>query len=153
LAERRATAAVIVALSAAGIAVATGLFGPFVYVPSLCAANVVTFAAGVDIRLRRFALACGVVAPLVPPGPGPFGIPQASRSFVDNQITLLPRALDFPAGRTTIVLALETLGTLLLPALLVGAERDARVAAERKLAIQAHQFAEFVPREVKPGAA
>ena len=51
---------------------------------------------------------------------------------------------------TKLVLLAQALGTVLLPAFLVGAERDARAKAERRLAIQAHQLAEFVPSEVKP---
>ncbi|HVY46612.1 MAG TPA: hypothetical protein VHB21_12075, partial [Minicystis sp.] len=65
-----------------------------------------------------------------------------------DHVEIVSRAVSFPALGTKIVLVLELLGTVLLPALLVGSERDRRARAERRLAIQAHQLAEFIPREV-----
>jgi eukaryotic-like serine/threonine-protein kinase len=146
------TPALLILLSSCAIALSSALFGPFVYVPSLCAANVVVFVAGVDRRLRLFAIACGTLAIAAPVLGQELGLLPPSWVFHDGAISILPRAVDLPPVRTTIVLALEALGAVLFPALLVGAERDARAKAERKLAVQAHQFAEFLPPEAKPAA-
>jgi hypothetical protein len=53
----------------------------------------------------------------------------------------------FPEATTTALLALASLGAVLFPVLLVGAERDARVKAERELILQSQALAEFVPAE------
>jgi eukaryotic-like serine/threonine-protein kinase len=147
--DRHVTAAVIIVLSSCAIALASCLFGPFVYLPSLCAANVVVFVSGVDARMRNLAIACGALVILGPVLAEQVGLVPPSWVFENGRIVLLPRAVEFPPAQTTLLLAVEALGTVLFPALLVGAERDARTKAERKLAIQAQQFAEFLPKEAK----
>jgi hypothetical protein len=67
----------------------------------------------------------------------------------DGIIHILPRIVDFPMVPSILFLTGVSVGTVIVPALLVGAERDARALAERKLALQAHQLAEFLPAEAK----
>jgi hypothetical protein len=59
----------------------------------------------------------------------------------------VPRAVRFPEASSSALLALASLGAVLFPVLLVGAERDARVKAERELILQSQALAEFVPAE------
>jgi serine/threonine-protein kinase len=143
---RRVIAAVIL-LSSCGIAASSVLFGPLVYVPSVAAANVVVFAAGVGRRYRFVALVCGLAAILVPLALELGGVVSPGWVFHEGGITIVPRAVRFPPVLTETLLSLASLGTVLFPALLVGAERDARIKAERELVLQSQTLAEFVPAE------
>ena len=62
-------------------------------------------------------------------------------------ISIIPRVVRFPGLATVAILTLASLGTVLFPVLLVGAERDARVKAERDLVLHSQALAEFVPAE------
>ncbi len=137
----------VILLSSCGIAASSTLFGPLVYVPSLAAANVVVFAAGVGPRYRTFALACGLLAILVPLGLELGGVVDPGWVFRDGTIVILPRVVAFPGLATLGILTLASLGAVLFPVLLVGAERDARVKAERDLVLHSQALAEFVPAE------
>ena len=139
----------VAALTSCGIAITSALFGPFLYVPGLCTANVVVFA-GTDRRLRWTALGGGVLAIVVPLALELMGIvppilgfprwrdhaPPASRA-----VPRRPYACAADGGRP------DDLTTL--PALLVGSERDGRAKAERELAIRAYQLAELLPGDTK----
>ncbi len=137
----------VLLLSSCGIAASSMLFGPLVYVPSLAAANVVVFAAGVGRRYRYFALLCGLLAILAPLALDLAGVLPAGWVFHDGTISIMPRAVEFPGPATLALLTLASLGAVLFPVLLVGAERDARVKAERELVLQSQALAEFVPAE------
>jgi serine/threonine-protein kinase len=137
----------VILLSSFGIAASSMLFGPLVYVPSLAAANVVVFAAGVGPRYRWFALACGLLAILLPLGLDLTGLVPAGWVFQNGTISIMPRAVEFPGTATVGILTLASVGTVLFPVLLVGAERDARLKAERELVQRELALAEFVPPE------
>jgi serine/threonine-protein kinase len=137
----------VILLSSCGIAASSMLFGPLVYVPSLAAANVVVFAAGVGRRYRWFALTCGILAILLPLALELGGVLPAGWVFKDGMIAITPRAIEFPGASALALLTLASVGTVLFPVLLVGAERDARVKAERELVQRELALAEFVPAE------
>jgi serine/threonine-protein kinase len=138
----------VIVLSSCGIAASSLLFGPLVYAPSLCAANVVVFAAGVSRRYRWLALGCGLLAILLPLGLEMLGLIPPGWLVQNGTISIVPRAVAFPSGPSVIaLLGLANLGTVLFPALLVGAERDARIKVERELITRTQTLAEFVPAE------
>ncbi len=137
----------VILLSSGGIAASSMLFGPLVYVPSLAAANVVVFAAGVGPRYRTLALACGLAAILIPLGLELGGVVDPGWVFRDGTIVIVPRVVAFPGLATLGMLTLASVGAVLFPVLLVGAERDARVKAERDLVLRSQALAEFVPAE------
>jgi serine/threonine-protein kinase len=140
--------ATVIVLSSLGIAAATLLFGPLVYAPSLCAANVVVFAAGVARRYRYLALGCGLAAILLPLGLELVGLLPAGWLVENGHILIVPRAVRFSGPLPVVgLLGLASVGTVLFPALLVGAERDARVKAEKELVRRTEALAEFVPAE------
>ncbi|HEY4121104.1 MAG TPA: serine/threonine-protein kinase [Byssovorax sp.] len=135
----------IMALSSCGVAIAAGLFGPFVYVPSLCAANVIVFSMASESRTRVVGIVCGALAVIAPLVLEELGVGPPSLSISSDHIEIAARAVNFTPLGTKIVLMLEILGTVIVPAWLVGAERDARTRAERRLAVRAEQLAEFLP--------
>ena len=55
--------------------------------------------------------------------------------------------MRFPGAAAAALLGLASLGTVLFRRMLVGAERDARVTAERDLVLHSQALAEFVPAE------
>jgi serine/threonine-protein kinase len=138
----------VIALSSCGIAASSLLFGPLVYAPSLCAANVVVFAAGVSRRFRWLALGCGLAAILLPLLLELAGVISPGWIVQNGAIAIVPRAVRFPGAFGVVgLLGLASVGTVLFPALLVGAERDARIKAERELMLRTQTLAEFVPAE------
>jgi serine/threonine-protein kinase len=139
----------IIVMSCCAIAAVSLLYGPFVYVPSLCVANIVVFAAAVDKPMRRIAIACGALALLVPILGGVIGILPAQWQFEGEQISILPEAVQFSKLGTILLLTFEAVGAVILPSLVVGAERDARDAAEKRLAAQAEALSELLPPEAK----
>ena len=144
--------ALVIAVSSLGIAFSGMLFGALVYAPSLCAANVVVFAAGVEPRFRYLSMVLGVLALAAPIVLEALGVVPASWVFTEAGITILPRVIRFPGVPTMALLGAASVGTVLFPALLVGAERDARAKAERELLVRSHTLAEFVPAEAKATA-
>ncbi len=142
-------AVLVLALSSTGFAMAGSLFGPFVFGPILCALNTVVVAIGFNRRIRALAVGFGIVAVVTPVAAQLAGWMEPSWLFHDGVIEIVPRVVRFSELPTTLFLTVVFCGMVLIPALLVGAERDARVAAERKLALHAHQLAEFVPAEAK----
>jgi serine/threonine-protein kinase len=139
----------IVVLSSCGFALTSSLFGPFAFAPTLCALNAVCFSVLMDARIRRHAIAWAIAAIVVPVFAQFSGVVPASWVFTGGVIEIVPRIVDFSPTSATVFLTVVSAGAVLFPALLVGAERDARSAAERALALQAHQLAEFLPPEAK----
>src|SRR5262249_13338972 len=102
---------------------------------------------GVGRRYRFFALACGILALLVPLALELTGVLPPGWIFRDGGIAIMPRAVRFPGLSTIGLLGLASLGPVLFPVLLVGPERDARIKAERELVLRSKTLAEFVPAE------
>jgi serine/threonine-protein kinase len=141
----------IVGLTSCGIAATSALFGPFIYVPSLCVANVMVFA-GTERSLRATAIAGGVMAILLPLVLELTGVIAPSWIFRAGEIVIVPRAANLPDAPTLALLSMAALGTTILPALLVGFDRDARSKAERELAVRAYNLAELLPPEASKAA-
>jgi serine/threonine-protein kinase len=137
----------VILLSSCGIAASSMLFGPLVYVPTLASANVVVLAAGVGRRYRYFALACGLAAIVIPLALELADVVPPGWVYRDGTVAIMPRAVHFPGVSAMLLLALASLCAVLFPVLLVGAERDARVKAERELIKKERALAEFVPAE------
>jgi serine/threonine-protein kinase len=139
----------IVVLSSAGFAATSSIFGPFAFTPTLCALNAVCFAVVMDANIRRHAVAWSVAAVVLPIMLQWSGVLSPSWVFDAGAIRIVPHVVDFAPVPTMTYLTIIGAAAVLFPAMLVGAERDARAAAERALALQAHQLAEFLPPEAK----
>lgn len=143
----------IVVLSSSAFAATSALFGAFALAPTLCAINAVCIAVAMDARIRRHAVAWGIAAIALPAFAQWSGIVPAAWRFTGGVIEITPNVVAFPETATTLFLAIASVGAVVVPALLVGAERDARAAAERALTLQAHQLAEFLPPDLSMAAA
>jgi serine/threonine-protein kinase len=139
----------VVVLSSVGFGITSSLFGPFAFAPTLCAVNAICFAVVLDARIRLHAIAWGVAAVVLPVVLQLRGLVPASWIFEDGVIRIVPQVVNFSPVATVAYLTAISVGAVLFPALLVGAERDARTAAERMLALQAHQLSELLPPEAK----
>ncbi len=139
----------ILLLSSVGFAMVSALFGPFVFAPALVAANVIASAIGLGPRMRMFATSFGVLAVLAPIAAPYLGLVPASWVFSNGTITILPQAVNFEETWSVLFLAVVSAGLVILPTRVVGKERDARAAVERRLALQAQQLAELLPAPAK----
>src|SRR5262249_59591071 len=91
---------------------------------------------------------CGLAAIVLPLALELTGVIQPAWVVQGGGIAIVPRAVGFPGAPAVVgLLGLASLGAVLFPALLVGAERDARVKAERELLVRTAALAEFVPAE------
>lgn len=139
----------IVALASAGFALTGSMFGPFVVTPLLCAVHVVLVAVLLDRPIRGFAILCSALAVLFPIVLQVAGFVDASWVFRGTVVEIAPRILELPETATIAFLTTVMLGAVVLPPLLIGPERDERVAQGQKLTLQAYQMAEFLPAEAR----
>jgi hypothetical protein len=77
------------------------------------------------------------------------GVIAPSFAFAGGELHVLPASLSLPEGRTLVLLVLSMIGTLVFPATILGAERDARTKAERQLILYARHLAELAPPEAR----
>jgi len=138
-----------IALASAGFALTGSMFGPFVVTPLLCAVHVVLVAVLLDRSIRTFAVVCSALAVFIPLGLQISGVVDASWIFRDGVVEIVPRVLELPETATVAFLVTVLVGAVVLPPLLIGPERDARVAQGQKLTLQAYQMAEFLPAEAR----
>lgn len=139
----------VVVLSSVAFALTSAMYGPYTFAPTMCAMNVVLYAVFLDRPTRLFAMGCGIAAIILPIVLQGAGLVPASWIFRDGIVELVPQVVAFPELGTTLFLTLVLSGAVIVPTLLVGAERDARVKAERQLTLQAHQLAELLPPEAR----
>jgi hypothetical protein len=133
----------------AGFAMTSLMFGPFVLAPLLCALNVAILSLIVERRVRWVTMAIGVICVATPVVMTLAGWGPETWIYEDSAIRIVPHVVAFDPVPTTVFLLLVMLGVVVIPAILIGAERDARAAAERKLALQAFQLVDILPAEAK----
>jgi serine/threonine-protein kinase len=132
-------------LSSLALACAAGLFGPFVLLPGVAAANTIAFVTA-GARSRRVAsivLGCGAI--LVPFVLERIGVVPPSMAFRTDSIELLPRIHHFPEAPTLVFLLLTNVAIVVTVAIFVARFRDALEATEEKLYFQTWQLRQFVP--------
>jgi len=139
----------VLVLTMAAFSVTAGLFGPFTLSPLLCSVNAAIIAVALDRRLRWISAALGVLAILGPLFAQSFGLIPALWEVRDGALVILPHVVAFQTLPTVLFLGLVMAGVVVVPVLLVGAERDARAAAERRLALHLHQMTEVLPPKAK----
>jgi len=144
----RSLRGVVLLASSAAFALLAGLFGPFLFVPGLLAANTVSYALSPVRWLRIASVIVGLLSILVPWGLELAGVLPPSYSFEGGALVVHSHlAPSLPAGPTTGLLLLTSLGLVLLPVLFVGQTGRALSAAERRVALHAWQMRQLVADE------
>lgn len=127
----------LLAVSSVALGLVSFLVGPFVLVPALAATNTMFFASYLPSGRRRYAVAGGLGAVLVPLALELLGVAPPSYVVAVNGITLLPRMASFDPVPTEAVVMLGSLAAILTPSVLVGRLRDSLADAERRLFLHA----------------
>lgn len=121
-----------------------GLFGPFVVVAGVVAANTIFFTLYSGPPHRKYILLAGVLTLVAPYFAELAGFIPPSTAFVDGKIVILPRVIQYPPVGTQIVLL--TMHALLgvAPASVAFGLRDQLVRAERQLSLAAWRMSQMV---------
>jgi eukaryotic-like serine/threonine-protein kinase len=130
-------------LTTALFAVLSGLYGPFMLVPTLIATNTIFFVLHSNPGQRRLIVALGVLATVLPFLGELAGLIPPSCEFLDGRIILLPRTLAFPATGTKVLLLVTHVMMVIAPALFAAAVRDSLLAAQRKLFLHTWQVSQI----------
>ncbi|HEY1955779.1 MAG TPA: serine/threonine-protein kinase [Polyangiaceae bacterium] len=152
---RRASAgygSMIALLVASSIAVAliSGLFGPFIIVPTLAATNAMYFAMTMESRHRPWAIVAAILAIAVPFALEAAGVVPPAHDFGSSleSFRVIAQTAYFPAVPTQVVLLLTATATAIIPVVMVGRLRDALTRAEERLFLQAWQLRATLPADV-----
>lgn len=135
----------VLAASSLCIASLAAIFGPFLLVPSVAAANTLVFAVSNAPRYRVLVLCLGVLPLLLPIALELAGLLPPSIAFTDAGIVLLPRIADFPMVPTLVLLVISSLGTVITAALAVTPFRSELDAAQRRIRLTAWNLKHLIP--------
>jgi serine/threonine protein kinase len=127
------------------------LFGPYVLVPGLAAANAVSFSLHSDGARRQMFVIIAAMAMVVPLLAELAGIIAPSYAFSSDGMVILPHLTALPKVPTHVLLVLSNLAVILAPALLMARTRNELRAAQRRLALYAWQMRQLVPDQEAVG--
>jgi eukaryotic-like serine/threonine-protein kinase len=139
-------AALLLTLSSVAVGGESMLFGPFVLVPGMAAANTLVFAMSAYKEWERWhAIASGMLAFLVPLALELAGVLPPSMELREGALVILPRVTGFPPTATLLYLVFANCVMVVVPSLLVSRVRAAALSAERRVVLQAHHLRQFLP--------
>ncbi len=135
--------------AACGTALASGLFGPLMFVPVVAAMTCVLYVVSVERSRRAVAiiLACSALA--IPVALERFGIGPIYHRLVGGALVVEPHIMSFEQP-TLAFLLLANLAVIITGAIFVGRFRDSVVHQERKMAFQTWLLRQLVPGDVAP---
>jgi serine/threonine-protein kinase len=110
---------------------------PFVLVPVAAASGTLMFSTQVPRGVRRFTVAMGVAASVVPVILEQLRVFPPAYRFTDGMVILLPRVVNLEPTSTLLALVWVSVSYAIIPAMYLGTVRDALSEAERKLFLQA----------------
>ena len=149
----RSLRGIVLFASTAAFALLAGLFGPLLFLPGLLAANTVSYALAPVRWLRAASVVLAVLAILVPWGLETAGVIEPSYSFEDGALVVRSHlSPSLPAGPTTALLLLTSLGLVFLPVLFVGQAGRSLATAERRIALHAWHMRQLVTDEQRGGS-
>jgi len=146
---------VLLVASSITVALVSGLFGPFIIVPTLAATNAMYFAMTMKARHRFWAVVAAVLAIAVPFVLEATGVIPPAHDFGASResFRVIAQTAYFPAIPTQVVLLLTGTATAIIPVVMVGRLRDALTRAEERLFLQAWQLRATLPADVTRGLA
>src|SRR5262249_39557467 len=112
-----------VVMSTMMIGVLSRAFGPLVMIPTLAAANTISYALNPHRKRRPLVVAIGCCAILVPTLLEWAGVLSNSYIFRDGMMCIVPRFTELRAAQTSILLLVVNLGVIVLGAVFVGRVR------------------------------
>ncbi len=141
-------------ISTVTLVILSRLLGPLVLIPGLAGANALAFTQHAS-GLRRIAyVSIAAMAVVVPMLLEVVGVWPASYEFTEAGMLIVPHLASLPAISTLLLLALASITTIVLPALLMRDARDSVEESREQLAVQAWQLRQLVPdRDVRVSGA
>jgi eukaryotic-like serine/threonine-protein kinase len=121
-----------------------GLFGAYVFLPTVMVGQVVAISQSPHKRHRLLAVTAGCLAVAIPALLEWAGLLPTATVFADNAITIVPTMTEFPPLATRVVLLAASLGLIVTPMLLIGRVRDSLTAAELRIQVQAWHLRQLV---------
>lgn len=132
-------------ISTVTLIILSRLLGPLVLIPGLAGANALAFTQHAS-GLRRIAyVSISAMAVVVPLLLEVTGIWPASYEFTEAGMLVVPHLASLPTVATLLLLALASVTTIVLPALLMREARDSVEDSREQLAVQAWQLRQLVP--------
>jgi serine/threonine-protein kinase len=125
------------------------LYGPLLVVPTIAAGCTVSFVVSGNLEHRRFAIACGLLPVAVPYALEVFGVLPPSVVVEGGVLKFVPRVFDVDPYWTPLFLLTAQLVSIGLAAKFVARYRDAFLASERRVHLQAWQLRQLVPDGAK----
>ncbi|MGH1340281.1 MAG: protein kinase domain-containing protein [Nannocystales bacterium] len=121
------------------------LLGPLVLIPGLAGANAVAFTQHARGRRRIAYVSIAAMAVVVPLLFEVTGLWPPSYEFTEAGMLIVPHFASLPTVSTLLLLALASITTVVLPALLMREARDSVEESREQLAVQAWQLRQLVP--------
>jgi serine/threonine-protein kinase len=135
--------------SSLAIAGTTGMFGAMFYLPTIAAANGLSFLSSGRRSLRVAVIAGSCLTMLLPFALELAGVLPPAYAFSGGAMTVLPRIASLPRLPTLVTLATGNLMFILVPGVFMGRARHALQLAEERLRLQAWQLRHLVPDEAQ----
>ncbi|MFO0685808.1 MAG: protein kinase [Sandaracinus sp.] len=124
------------------------IFGPLLLVPGFVVTNAMFFALDAPREARKWVVALGLAAIVVPYGAELVGLLPAPYEFTrDGAMILRSPMVRFDPWLTPIFLFLTSLSLVVTPTLLLGRFKDELVLAERRVISSAWHLRQLLPRE------
>lgn len=141
--QRWATGSLVI--STITLVILSRLLGPLVLIPGLAGANALAFTQHATGRRRIGYVAIAAMAVVVPLLLETTGVWSPSYTFTEAGMLVVPHLASLPIAATLLLLALASVTTIVLPALLMREARDSVEESQEQLAVQAWQLRQLVP--------
>lgn len=132
-------------ISTVTLVILSRLLGPLVLIPGLAGANALSFTQHAKGLRRIGYVAIAAMAVVVPLLLEFAGVWPPSYEFTDAGMLVVPHLAALPMAATLLLLALASVTTIVLPALLMREARDSVEESREQLAVQAWQLRQLVP--------
>ncbi len=132
-------------ISTVTLIILSRLLGPLVLIPGLAGANALAFTQHTRGLRRTAYVTIAAMAVVVPLLLEVSGVWPASYEFTEAGILIVPHLASLPMVATLALLALASVTTIVLPALLMREARDSVEEGREQLAVQAWQMRQLVP--------
>ena len=132
-------------ISTITLVILSRLVGPLVLIPGLAGANALSFTQHATGRRRIAYVSIAAMAVVVPLLLELAGVWSPSYRFTEAGMLIVPHLASLPMGATLALLALASVTTIVLPALLMREARDSVEESREQLAVQAWQLRQLVP--------
>lgn len=139
-------------LGSSVLLIGSTLLGPLILVPNLAVTNALAFVLYGDPKFRAAAIAVAGLGVAAPFFAQVLGVMEASYSFTEAGLTIVPRMAWLPEVPTLALLLLASLALVVLPAIFAGRVRDEVVDAQRRAFLHSWNLRQLLPEGARSAA-